>query len=170
MPQHQQAIPEGHGTSASGGRDRVLLVEDEDAIAEPFARALGREGFAVRRAATIAQALAAVEEATPDIVLLDLMLPDGDGRELARELQRTRRLPIIMITARGSELDRVLGLELGADDYIVKPFASARGRRPHPSRAAADEGPGAAAERRPRRAVDRRGRAPRPARRARSWP
>ncbi len=124
FPQHGQVLPEEHGASGSGARDRVLLVEDEDAIAEPFARALDREGFAVRRVATLAQARAAVAEAPPEIVLLDLMLPDGDGRELARELQQAQRLPIIMITARGSELDRVLGLELGADDYIVKPFAS----------------------------------------------
>ena len=109
---------------APSRRSLVLLVEDEDAIAEPFGRSLEREGFETRRAATIAQARAAVAGEPPDIVLLDLTLPDGDGREFARELHEGLRLPIIMITARGSELDRVLGLELGADDYIVKPFAS----------------------------------------------
>jgi two-component system response regulator RegX3 len=104
---------------------RVLLVEDEASIAEPFQEALLREGFDPTRASTVAEARAAIERSEPDIVLLDLMLPDGDGRELARELHASSQVPIIMLTARGSEVDRVLGLELGADDYVVKPFASA---------------------------------------------
>jgi two-component system, OmpR family, response regulator RegX3 len=107
------------------GGDRVLLVEDETSISEPFSNALAREGFVPVVAATVAAARAAFAEEQPDIVLLDLMLPDGDGRELARELRTHSQVPIIMLTARGSEVDRVLGLELGADDYVVKPFGAA---------------------------------------------
>jgi DNA-binding response OmpR family regulator len=103
----------------------VLLVEDEESIAEPFSHALAREGFVAIVASTVAEARASLAEGEPDIVLLDLMLPDGDGRELARELRSRSQVPIIMLTARGSEIDRVLGLELGADDYVVKPFAAA---------------------------------------------
>jgi two-component system, OmpR family, response regulator RegX3 len=107
------------------GGDRVLLVEDEESISQPFSNALTREGFLPTVAASVAEARAAVAEQEPDIVLLDLMLPDGDGRELARELRAASQVPIIMLTARGSEIDRVVGLELGADDYVVKPFAAA---------------------------------------------
>ena len=103
----------------------VLLVEDEVSISEPFSQALAREGFVPVIASTIAEARAALQEHEPDIVLLDLMLPDGDGRDLARELRAASQVPIIMLTARGSEIDRVVGLELGADDYVVKPFAAA---------------------------------------------
>jgi DNA-binding response OmpR family regulator len=110
---------------SSGGGDRVLLVEDEHSIAEPFSHALEREGFLPTLAGSIAEARQAFEQLEPDIVLLDLMLPDGDGRELARELRARSQVPIIMLTARGSEIDRVVGLELGADDYVVKPFAAA---------------------------------------------
>lgn len=98
---------------------RLLVVEDEDAIAVPLADGLRREGFAVQRVATGADALAAPE---PDLVLLDLRLPDMDGYEVARQLRARSRVPIIMVTARGEEVDRVVGLELGADDYVVKPF------------------------------------------------
>jgi DNA-binding response OmpR family regulator len=101
-------------------RPRILFVEDERSISEPFARALEREGFAVTVAATVADALAA-EPA--DLVLLDLNLPDGDGRDVARELRRRGDVPIIMLTARGTETDRIVGLEIGADDYVVKPFS-----------------------------------------------
>jgi len=109
----------------SGSGDRVLLVEDEESISEPFSRALAREGFVPTVVASVAEARAALREGEPDIVLLDLMLPDGDGRELARELRARSQVPIIMLTARGSEIDRVVGLEMGADDYVVKPFAAA---------------------------------------------
>jgi two-component system, OmpR family, response regulator RegX3 len=104
---------------------RLLLIEDEQSISEPFSRALAREGFEPVVASTLAQARACLKDREPDLVLLDLRLPDGDGRELARELRASSQLPVIMITARGSEIDRVVGLELGADDYIVKPFAVA---------------------------------------------
>ena len=98
---------------------RVLIVEDEDAIAEPLAEGLRREGFDVARAANGADALAA---APADIVLLDLRLPDLDGLDVCRQLRARSDVPIIVVTARGEESDRVVGLELGADDYVVKPF------------------------------------------------
>jgi len=106
-------------------RPSVLLVEDEASIAEPFARALGREGFDAEVAATAAAARELFARRPPSIVLLDLTLPDGDGRELCREWRRESSVPIIMLTARGTETDRVVGLELGADDYVVKPFSVA---------------------------------------------
>jgi DNA-binding response OmpR family regulator len=98
---------------------QVLVVEDDDAIAEPLAEGLIREGFDVRRACTGAEALAAYEA---DVVLLDLGLPDVDGYSVCRQLRARSAVPILVITARGAEVDRVVGLELGADDYIVKPF------------------------------------------------
>ena len=98
---------------------KVLIVEDEDAIAEPLAAGLEREGFDVNRVATAAGALSAP---LADVVLLDLRLPDGDGYAVCRELRARSDVAIIMVTAKGEEIDRVLGLELGADDYIVKPF------------------------------------------------
>jgi two-component system, OmpR family, response regulator RegX3 len=97
----------------------VLLVEDEDAIADPLAEGLRREGFTVTRAATGAEALAAAES---DVVLLDLRLPDIDGLDVCRQIRERSDVPIIVVTARGEEADRVVGLELGADDYVVKPF------------------------------------------------
>lgn len=98
---------------------RLLVVEDEDSIAIPLADGLRREGFDVERVATGAAALEAPE---PDLVLLDLRLPDMDGYAVAREMRTRSRVPIIMVTARGEEVDRVVGLEIGADDYVVKPF------------------------------------------------
>jgi DNA-binding response OmpR family regulator len=103
----------------------VLLVEDEASIAEPFARALEREGYSTVVASTAAAARDLFTQRRPNIVLLDLTLPDGDGRELCREWRRESQVPIIMLTARGTETDRVVGLELGADDYVVKPFSVA---------------------------------------------
>jgi two-component system response regulator RegX3 len=98
---------------------RVLIVEDEETIAEPLAEGLRREGFEVERAASGAEALAAP---AVDLVLLDLRLPDLDGLDVSRELRARSSVPIIVVTARGEEADRVVGLELGADDYVVKPF------------------------------------------------
>jgi DNA-binding response OmpR family regulator len=98
---------------------RVLLVEDDDAIAEPLSAGLGRYGFHVNRARTGAEALAAPPH---EVVLLDLGLPDMDGIDICRRLRAASTVPIIVITARSEEVDRVLGLELGADDYVVKPF------------------------------------------------
>jgi two-component system response regulator RegX3 len=98
---------------------RILVVEDEDAIAEPLVEGLRREGFEVERVATGAEALEARE---PDLVLLDLRLPDVDGLDVCRRMRERSTVPIIVVTARGEEADRVVGLELGADDYVVKPF------------------------------------------------
>jgi two-component system, OmpR family, response regulator RegX3 len=103
----------------------ILLVEDEEAISEPLAAALGREGFDAVVAGTAARGLELFESRSPDLVLLDVMLPDGDGRDLLRRIRETSRTPVIMLTARGEEMDRVLGLELGADDYVTKPFSAA---------------------------------------------
>jgi DNA-binding response OmpR family regulator len=101
----------------------VLVVEDEPSIADPFARALLRGGFRPTVARTGAEALRAVHELAPDVVLLDLALPDADGRDVCRQIRAGSDVPIIIITASGSVTDRVVGLELGADDYVVKPFA-----------------------------------------------
>jgi DNA-binding response OmpR family regulator len=105
-------------------RARLLLVEDEAAIAEPLAESLEREGFVVEVAGTVAAAEAALGRREPDLLLLDVMLPDGDGRDLCRRVRAGSDVPIVMLTARGEEIDRVLGLELGADDYVVKPFSA----------------------------------------------
>ena len=105
-------------------RPRILLVEDERAITEPLAEALEREGFTPAVAGTAAEAMEKAGGTTPDLVLLDIGLPDGSGLDVCRELRRSTEVPIIMLTARGAEADRVAGLELGADDYIVKPFSA----------------------------------------------
>lgn len=110
-------------TEGTGDAPRVLLVEDEVSIADPFAQALARNGFRPLIARTASEGLRLGREGEPDVVLLDLTLPDGDGRDVCRELRRTSDVPIIMLTARGTVTDRVVGLELGADDYVVKPFA-----------------------------------------------
>jgi two-component system, OmpR family, response regulator RegX3 len=104
---------------------RILIVEDEKSIAEPFARLLRREGFETTVAGTAAEALTAARDTEPDLVLLDLALPDGDGRDVCRVLRAERDVPVIMVTARGTETDRIVGLEIGADDYVVKPFSGA---------------------------------------------
>ncbi len=101
----------------------ILLVEDEPSITEPLAEALRSEGFETQVAGTAADALVLAQR-QPDLVLLDVMLPDGSGFDVCRELRRSSRVPIIMLTARGEEADRVVGLELGADDYVVKPFSA----------------------------------------------
>src|SRR3954453_6843234 len=104
---------------------RILFVEDEPSISDPFSKALAREGFEPVVARTGKEALALAERIDPDLVLLDLNLPDTDGRDVARELRRHGDLPIVMLTARGTEMDRIVGLEIGADDYVVKPFSGA---------------------------------------------
>jgi two-component system, OmpR family, response regulator RegX3 len=107
-----------------GRKRRILLVEDEESITAPLSEALSREGFDTSVAGTAAGALELAADVRPDLVLLDVMLPDGSGFDVARELRRNSRVPIIMLTARGEEADRVAGLELGADDYVVKPFSA----------------------------------------------
>ena len=97
----------------------LLVVEDEDAIAEPLVEGLRAEGFDVTRVATGREAL---DAPAADLVLLDVRLPDVDGFAVCRELRARSDVPIIMVTAKGEEVDRVVGLELGADDYVVKPY------------------------------------------------
>jgi two-component system response regulator RegX3 len=105
-------------------RRRILLIEDEASITEPLADALRREGFDAVVAATAAEGLDLGRSGQPDLVLLDLMLPDGSGFDVCRELRRSSDVPIVMLTARGDEADRIVGLEMGADDYVVKPFSA----------------------------------------------
>jgi DNA-binding response OmpR family regulator len=101
---------------------RVLLVEDDSGIASSTVAGLESAGFEVQHVRDGRSGLAAVAAATPDVVLLDLGLPDLDGQDVAREIRRTSDVPIVVVSARSEEFDRVLALELGADDYLVKPF------------------------------------------------
>ena len=110
--------------SAVKAQRTILLVEDEESITTPLAEALEREGFATRIARTVAEATELGRSVRPDLVLLDLMLPDGSGLDVCRELRAASSVPIIILSARGDEADRVVGLELGADDYVVKPFSA----------------------------------------------
>ena len=109
-------------SQSPGGR--ILVVEDEESISQPFAEALRRAGFEAVVTATAAGAIELADSEEPDLVMLDLALPDGDGRDVCRELRRRSDVPIVMLTARGTEMDRIVGLELGADDYVVKPFSA----------------------------------------------
>ncbi|MFS7875853.1 response regulator transcription factor [Streptomyces asiaticus] len=102
---------------------RVLVVDDDPTVAEVVAGYLGRAGFAVDRAADGPGALARAAARRPDLVVLDLMLPGMDGLEVCRALRDKGPVPVIMLTARGDEEDRILGLEIGADDYVTKPFS-----------------------------------------------
>ncbi|ADD40294.1 response regulator transcription factor [Stackebrandtia nassauensis] len=102
---------------------RVLVVEDEESFSDALSYMLRKEGFEVAVAATGNEALKEYEKAGADIVLLDLMLPEKSGTEVCRELRTTSNVPIIMVTARDSEVDKVVGLEIGADDYITKPYS-----------------------------------------------
>lgn len=102
----------------------VLIVEDETALAEPLAFLLQREGFEVRMAADGQEALAEFSKAEPDIVLLDLMLPGISGTEVCKNIRLKSSVPVIMVTARDTEIDKVVGLEIGADDYVTKPYSS----------------------------------------------
>jgi DNA-binding response OmpR family regulator len=102
---------------------RVLVVEDDQTVAEVVARYLEREGFAVESVGDGNEALARADVQLPDLVVLDIMLPGLDGLEVCRRLRSRAPIPVVMLTARGSEEDRVLGLELGADDYVSKPFS-----------------------------------------------
>ncbi|WP_295526766.1 response regulator [Novosphingobium sp. Chol11] len=102
---------------------RVLLVDDEPALREPLSDYLVRQGFAVEQAASAAEARAKLAgDGAFDVVLLDIMMPGEDGLSLCRHLAETRGVPVIFITARGEATDRIVGLEIGADDYVVKPF------------------------------------------------
>lgn len=100
----------------------ILLVDDERSLREPLAEYLVRQGFQVREAESAAAARTMLAQNVPDIVLLDIMMPGEDGLSLCRHLVETRSLPTILLTAKGEAMDRIVGLEIGADDYVTKPF------------------------------------------------
>src|SRR3954447_6946898 len=100
----------------------VLVVEDEDSFVDALTIGLKREGFRVHVARDGAEALLLFDVVKPDLVLLDVMLPKVSGIDVCRELRTRSRVPIIMVTAKGSEIDTVVGLEVGADDYVTKPY------------------------------------------------
>jgi len=102
---------------------KILIVEDDPRLAEGLAYNLERAGYEVRHAADGEAGLGLARSEAPDLVVLDLMLPQVDGLEITRQLRATGDTPIIMLTARREETDRILGLEMGADDYVVKPFS-----------------------------------------------
>jgi two-component system, OmpR family, response regulator len=101
---------------------KLLLVDDEAALREPLAEYLSRQGFVVAQAASAAEARSLLRDDSPDLVLLDIMMPGEDGLSLCRHLVEARAIPTIFLTARGEATDRIVGLEIGADDYVVKPF------------------------------------------------
>jgi DNA-binding response OmpR family regulator len=101
----------------------VLVVEDEPTVRDVVVRYLHQDGYDALEAADVDQARDALQRCTPSLVVLDLMLPGGDGLELCREIRASSQLPVIMLTARAGEADRIVGLELGADDYVTKPFS-----------------------------------------------
>jgi two-component system, OmpR family, response regulator VicR len=103
---------------------RILVVDDEKPIADILQFNLQKEGYEVICAYDGEEALQKVEEVMPDLILLDIMLPQKDGMEVCREVRKKYDMPIIMLTAKDSEIDKVLGLELGADDYVTKPFST----------------------------------------------
>jgi two-component system response regulator RegX3 len=123
------SLPNGSraGTSRQLRKDstlaRVLVVEDEEAYSDALSYMLRREGFEVSVAATGTDALTEFDRTGADIVLLDLMLPEMSGTEVCRQLRQKSNVPVIMITARDSEIDMVVGLEIGADDYVTKPYS-----------------------------------------------
>jgi two-component system alkaline phosphatase synthesis response regulator PhoP len=105
-------------------QNRVLIVDDEPRITEVLRVYLERDGFQVANAASGKEAIERAGNYKPDIIILDLNLPDIDGLEVCRTVRKTSNVPIIMLTGRGEEVDRIVGLELGADDYVTKPFSA----------------------------------------------
>ncbi len=103
---------------------RILLVEDESSLSEPLSFLLGREGFEVEIAEDGQLALDIFANGNFDIILLDLMIPKVPGNEVCRQIRTTSNIPIIMLTAKDTEVDKVVGLELGADDYVTKPYST----------------------------------------------
>lgn len=113
------------GRSASGSMGRILVIDDEEDVRTMVARLLEGEGYQVEQAANSDEAAACLNTRTPDLVILDVMLSSEDGFDVLASLRRTSNIPVILVTGRGRETDRVLGLKLGADDYVVKPFSPA---------------------------------------------
>lgn len=109
-------------TPTSSYKPRVLVIDDDEDLNALLADYFGRFGFVTRSAATPEEGLRALKAEAPDIVVLDVMLPGMDGFAVCRKIRETSRLPVVMLTARGDVADRVMGLELGADDYLPKPF------------------------------------------------
>ncbi|VTS17126.1 two-component response regulator [Streptococcus pseudoporcinus] len=103
---------------------KILIVDDEKPISDIIKFNLTKEGYDIMTAFDGREAIAAFEEAKPDLVILDLMLPEMDGLEVAKEIRKTSHIPIIMLSAKDSEFDKVIGLEIGADDYVTKPFSN----------------------------------------------
>jgi two-component system response regulator RegX3 len=114
----------GDERQRGGGMTRVLIVEDEESFADPLAFLLRKEGFTTAVAATGQDALEEFDRNGADIVLLDLMLPGMSGTDVCKALRTRSAVPVIMVTARDSEIDKVVGLELGADDYVTKPYSA----------------------------------------------
>ena len=104
--------------------NRILVVEDEKSFSDPLAFLLGKEGYEVEVAADGNEAIAKFDKGGADLILLDLMLPGISGTEVCRQIRATSNVPIIMLTAKDDEVDKVVGLELGADDYVTKPYSS----------------------------------------------
>jgi len=102
---------------------RILLLEDEQAIADTLLYTLTSEGFEVQHVRLVSDALSAFAARAPDLAILDVGVPDGNGFDVCRAIRKTSELPIVFLTARNEEIDRILGLELGADDYVSKPFS-----------------------------------------------
>jgi len=109
-------------TSEPAGPASILLVDDEAALREPLGEYLVRQGFVVSQASSAAEARTMLLNDSPDLVLLDVMMPGEDGLSLCRHLIESKELPVILLTAKGEAMDRIIGLEIGADDYVVKPF------------------------------------------------
>ena len=152
IPRTTEARPAAGAPSYDEGMNvqprMVLLVEDEETITVPLTEALAREGFRTETAGTLAAGLEIARRQRPDLVLLDVMLPDGTGFDLLRQLRDSERMPVIMLTARGDEADRVLGLELGATTT-----SSSRSARASSSPASAPSCAARAPQRLPRRPV-----------------
>ena len=103
---------------------RILIVEDESSFSEALEFLLGKEGFSVVTAETGTEALKKFDQGGIDLVLLDLMIPEVSGTEVCRQIRAKSKVPIIMLTAKDSEVDKVVGLEIGADDYVTKPYSA----------------------------------------------
>src|SRR3954469_1869162 len=110
------------GSGVASPSTTILVVEDEEAFVDALTVGLQREGFRVQVARDGAQALDLFDAVDPDLVLLDVMLPKVSGIDVCREIRSRSKVPIIMVTAKGSEIDTVVGLEVGADDYVTKPY------------------------------------------------